>query len=79
MPDQGGSSRGMEQEGLVMARNPSEELHEELKKKDKIWRERLAMQSKSLVELVRSGELQLPQEISMCQFCLGNYNNEQEG
>lgn len=55
-----------------MSRKPSEEFEEELKKKDKIWRERLAMQPKSLVELVRSGKLQQPEEISACQFCLGH-------
>lgn len=55
-----------------MSRKPSEEFYEELKKKDKIWRERLAMQPKSLVELVRSGKLQPPEEISTCQFCLGH-------
>lgn len=58
---------------------PSEKLYEELKKKNKILRERLAMQPKSLNELVRSGELQPPQEISMCQFCFGPCKNEQEG
>ncbi len=62
-----------------MARKPSEEFYEELKKKNKIWRERLAMQPKSLIELVRSGELRPPQEISKCQFCLMHYKNEQEG
>ena len=62
-----------------MARKPSEKFYEDLKKKNKILRERLAMQSKSLVELVRSGELRPPEKISMCQFCLRHYKNEQEG
>jgi transposase-like protein len=65
--------------GLTMARKPSEEFYEELKKKNKILRERLAMQSKSLIELIRSGKLRPPQEINACQFCLGHYKNEQEG
>lgn len=57
---------------------PSEKLYEELKKQNKILRERLAMQPKSLVELVRIGELRPPQEISKCQFCLMPCKNEQE-
>lgn len=32
----------------------------------------------SLVDMVKSGKLQPPKEISTCQFCL-EYKNEQEG
>lgn len=33
----------------------------------------------SLIDMARSGELQPPQEISMCQLCLRHYKDEQEG
>jgi hypothetical protein len=54
------------------------QLFKLLEIKDEILRERLA-QSKSLIELIRSGELRPPQKISTCQFCLGHYKSEQEG
>ena len=55
------------------------ELHSYLVSENRRLQEYLNSLPMSLVDLAKSGKLQPPQEISMCQFCLGHYRNEQEG
>lgn len=48
------------------------ELHSYLIAEDKRLREYLDSLPMSLVDMVKSGKLQPPEEISMCQFCMRN-------
>lgn len=54
------------------------ELHSYLISENRRLQEYLNSLPMSLVDMIKSGKLRLPEEISACQFCPMHYKNKQE-